>query len=213
MSVRTLTFRTLPGVSACVRSSEDDALLVVGVTVMEGRVALDDGYLRLPTGTDPVDGRDPIEAIGAAVGNNQPVVVVAASEWNATRGCWDLILVDEIVDPRKVPVADVILDDACDVALRRIDINGDELEVILNLTIPIEGLDEAAETSAIAVQDARICPLDGLDDADWRVDVLDHDEGPRVAWWRVMVTARSPAAVAALDSQLARRTPWKRAAA
>lgn len=213
MSVRTLTFRAIPGVTACVRSHEDGALLVAAVTVMEDQVALDDGHFRLPTGTDPVDGRDPIEAIGASIGNNQPVIVVAAAEWSDALGCWDLILVDDIVDPRQVAVAAVILDDACGVALRRIDINGDELEIILDLTIAIEGLDEAAETSAVAVQDARIGPLDGLDDADWRVDVLDRDEGPKVAWWRVMVTARSPAAVAALDAQLARRTPWKRAAA
>lgn len=213
MSVRTLTFRTMSGVTSCVRSGDDGALLVAGVAVMEGATALDDGHFRLPTGTDPVDGVDPIEAIGAAIGNDQPVIVTAAAEWSDALGCWDLILVDDIVDPRRVPVAEVILDDACDVALRRIDLNGDEMEIIVTLTIPIDGLGEAAADSAVAVQDARICPLDGLDDADWRVDVLDSDEGPKVAWWRVMVTARTPAAVAALDAQLARRTPWKRASA
>jgi hypothetical protein len=202
----------MPGVTACVRTA-DKALLVIGVTAREGKIALDDCGFRLPDGTDPVEGRDPIEEIGAAVGNRQPRIITAAAEWNSTDGCWDILLVDDIVDPREVRVADVLLDDACDVDLRSLEISCDSLEVRLSLTIPIEGMGEQSKNSAIAAQDERIAPLDDLDDADWRVCVLDHDEGPKVAWWSVIVTAKTPKAVAQLDAQLARRTHWKRGAA
>lgn len=202
----------MPHITACVRT-EDRALLVMGVTVREGAVALADGAFRLPDGTDPVEGKNPIEEIGAAIGNRQPRIVTAAAEFNDADGCWDLLLVDDIVDPREVKVAEVLLDDACDVELRGLEIAGDSLEARLFLTIPIEGMDVTTRESAIAAQNERIDPLDDLEDADWRVCVTDHDEGPRVAWWSVIVTARTPKAVAQLDAQLARRTPWKRAQA
>ena len=210
--MRTITFRTMPHVTACVRTP-DRALLVIGVTVREGKVALSDGAFRLPDGTDPVEGKDPIEEIGAAIGNRQPRIVTAAAEWNDADGCWDLLLVDDIVDPREVKVADTLLDDACDVELRALEIAGDSLEARLSLTIPIEGMDATTRESAIAAQNERIDPLDDISDADWKVEILDHDEGPRVAWWSVVVTARSPRAIAQLDVQLARRTSWQRGAA
>lgn len=210
--MRTITFRTMPGITSCVRA-QDRALLVIGVTVREGAVALADGSFRLPDGTDPVEGKDPIEEIGAAIGNRQPRIVTAAAEFNDADGCWDLLLVDDIVDPREVKVAEVLLDDACDVELRGLEIASDSLEARLSLTIPIEGMDVTTRESAIAAQNERIDPLDDISDADWKVEVLDHDEGPGGAWWSVAVTARSARAIAQLDAQLARRTPWKRAEA
>lgn len=208
--MRTITFRTLPHVTSCVRTP-DGALLVIGVTAREGATPLHDCALRLPAGTDPVDGRDPIEEIGAAIGNRQPRVITAAAEWKEGEGCWDILLVDEIDDPREVKVADVIFDDACDLKLRRLDIEDGSQEVHLLLTVPIEGLDEAAREAVIAAQDERIDPLDDLETDDWKVCVTDHDDGQKVAWWSVILTARTPKAVAALDVQLARRTPWQKA--
>jgi hypothetical protein len=208
--MRTVTFRTMPNVTSCVRTPTGE-LIVIGVTVREGAVALDDGAFRLPAGTDPVEGKDAIEEIGAAIGNRQPRVITAAAEWDDEDGCWTILLVDEIDDPRQVKVADVIFDDACDLELRSLEINPGTQEAQLSLTIPIEGMDEAAQASAIAAQNDRLDPLDDLDDADWKVCILDHDEGPKVAWWSVLVTARTPLAIAQLDVQLARRTPWQKA--
>lgn len=201
----------MPHVTSCVRTP-DGALLVIDVTAREGAVPLHDCAFRLSAGTDPVGGRDPIEDIGTAVGNRQPRLITATAEWKEGDGCWDILLVDDIDDPREVKVADVVFDDACDLKLHRLDIEGDTLEVHLFLTIPIEGLDEASRDAAVAAQDERIDPLDDLDNDDWKVCVTDHDDGQKVAWWNVILTAKTPRAVAALDVQLARRTPWQRGA-
>jgi hypothetical protein len=206
---RSIIFRTLPRITYCVVTT-DAELVIVGASIREDGAALDDGNLRMPINIASVDGVDPIEALPDAVEAEQPRIVHVTAEWNEKDGCWDVSTVDRIDDPRAVSIPTVLFDDARDVTLRLIEIDEDKLKALITITVPIEGLADRALDSAVAVHDDVIGPLDDIDDEHWRVDVLDHDEGPKLAWWNVMVTAKSGGAIHDLDEALARRTPWQR---
>lgn len=210
-AMQSIIFRTIPGITACVRTRER-TLLIIGATTDDGKTW---HSVRLPDGMGNVAGRDPLETIGAAIGNRQAVQVAANADWNAEEGCWDVDVIDEIVDPRSIAIADMVkplFDDAMGVELRSLEIGEDSLHASIRLTIDLDGLDGDAAEAAFAAQDAIIQALDDHDHLDWRFDVIDSGMGMSTGWWTVFIKARTPLAIAALDANLARHTPWKRGA-
>lgn len=209
--MKTVTITSMPGYSCAVRTEIGD-LLVSHVQVRENGAVIGPGWVRLPRDIEPVDGMDPIETFGAAVGNNRRLILQAAAELDETGGCWTVLLVDEIEDPNAVRTpADTLFDDALLLELRGLDIAQDTLEAHILLRLPISGMDEAAQEDAIAAQNGRILPFDDFDHPQWKVCVVDHDEGSEHAYWHVTIKACGEHAIANLDKALARRTPWKRA--
>lgn len=100
-----------------------------------------------------------------------------------------------------------------DVILGRVELNRnrvvDNITVHLDLHKTITGLSEREVDLLRDVHDAHTDPLDGLDDDDWRINVLDQDEGPAIAWWSTLIEARSQRAQAMLDTLLREHTPWR----
>lgn len=207
---RSITFRTYQSVTYAVVTVDGD-LVIVCAGVREDGKALPDANVRIPLSIAAVDGIDPIEALPDALEAKLPRIVHATAEWNEADGCWDVSTIERIDDPRAISIATTLFDNARDVRLRSLEIDDDRLQAFVTITVPIKGLEGDALDTAVALHDDVIGPLDDIDDDHWRIDVLDHDEGPEVTWWNVMVTAKSGGTIHDLDEALARRTPWQRA--
>lgn len=207
---RSIIMRTMPSITYAVVTNNAE-LIIVGAGARENGRALDDANFRLPLNIARVDDVDPIEALPDSLESGHPRMVHVTADWNEADHCWDVSKVDRIDDPRAVDIAAALFDDAREVRLRSLEIESDHLKAFVTITVPIAGLSDDDRDSLVARHDDVIEPLDDINDDDWRIDVLDQDEGPQVAWWNVMITAKAGGSIHDLDEALARRTPWQRA--
>lgn len=71
----------------------------------------------------------------------------------------------------------------------------------ITFTMPIERFDEDTHEGL-----AR--RFDDVDDESWRIDVLDIDDGPKVAWFSFLVTGKTPEACRHLQRHIAPARFW-----
>jgi hypothetical protein len=76
-----------------------------------------------------------------------------------------------------------------------------EMTAGITFTIPIARFDEETHEGL-----AR--RFDGHDDLSWRIEALDIDDGPEVAWFAFRIVARTPAACRHLQARIAAARFW-----
>ena len=81
------------------------------------------------------------------------------------------------------------------------DKRNDKMEAYLLFTLPLSDTD-SAKKEAIA------CSFDEYEDSDWKIEILDSDEGKDVAWHVILIQARGCEPCRYLQNKISTATFW-----